>query len=37
MPKLFMDKGRPRVLYLAALPKDDPAQHSFNIAIPLRS
>lgn len=36
MPKLFLEKGRPRVLYLAALPSDDPTEHSFNIAVPLR-
>jgi len=36
MPKLFLEKGRPRVLYLAALPAGEAAEHSFNIAVPLR-
>lgn len=36
MPKLFLEKGHPRVLYLAALPSDDKTEHSFNIAVPLR-
>jgi hypothetical protein len=35
MPKLLLEKGRPRVLYLAALPSGESAEHSFNIAVPL--
>lgn len=37
MPKLFLEGGKPTVLYLAGLPSEDPTEHSFNIAIPLRS
>lgn len=36
MPKLLLESGRSRVLFLAALPSDDPSEHSFNVAIPLR-
>lgn len=36
MPKLHFENGRPAVLFLAALPAEDPEQHSFNIAVPLR-
>ncbi len=36
MPKLYFENGKPRVLFLAALPSDEPEEHSFNVAIPLR-
>lgn len=37
MPKIFMEYGKPRILFLSALPADDPEEHSFNIAIPLKN
>jgi hypothetical protein len=37
MPKIFMEEGKPKVLFLAGLPSDDPEEHSFNIAIPLKN
>ena len=37
MPKLHLEDGRPRVLFLAARPEDDPDGLSFNVAIPLLS
>jgi len=35
MPKIYLENGKPMVLFLSALPDDDPKEHSFNIAIPL--
>lgn len=35
MPKVYLAAGRPQVLFLAALPADDPTGYSYNLAIPL--
>jgi hypothetical protein len=35
MPKLYLEGGKPKVLFLAARPAGDPAAASFNIAVPL--
>jgi hypothetical protein len=37
MPKIYLDNGKPKVLFLSALPDDDPEEHSFNVAVPLES
>ncbi len=35
MPKIFLEKGKPRILFLAALERGDTTGHAYNIAIPL--
>lgn len=37
MPKIYLENGKPRILFLSALAKDDPERHGFNVAVPLLS
>ena len=37
MPKIFLEDGKPRVLFLAALESEDSSGQSYNIAVPLTS
>jgi hypothetical protein len=37
MPKIYLEKGFPRVLFLAARPVSDSDENSYNIAVPLKN